>query len=181
MTCKNCGAEIKESLKFCNKCGAKIELFQLEEVVNEIAPAVSETTANAPINEVSNSGPESKHKSVGNASTELQNKDGSSVETSEKPRKEPKDLDRSNPKSKVIAGVLALFLGILGIQWFYLKKPTRGAIYILITILGTFVVPGIVFIWELFLFGEAIFFFAAKGTTVEKYAQQAIRQKSDLQ
>lgn len=37
----------------------------------------------------------------------------------------------SNGKSKVAAGLLAIFLGGLGIHWFYLGKTTRGIIYLL--------------------------------------------------
>lgn len=39
-------------------------------------------------------------------------------------------------KDKTIAVVFAIFLGSLGIHWFYLGKKTRGTIYLLITILS---------------------------------------------
>lgn len=37
-----------------------------------------------------------------------------------------------NIKSKTTAGLLALFLGGLGLQWFYLGKTARGLIYLLL-------------------------------------------------
>lgn len=83
----------------------------------------------------------------------------------------------SSPKSKLVAGLLALFLGLVGAQWFYLNKPVRAIIYLLITFASIFIVPGAVSIWQLFLLGESIFFFVAKATKVEKYSKQTIRQK----
>lgn len=178
MICKNCGAEIKDTLKFCNKCGAKVEFLRPEEPVEEVSSATNELLTDVAINEVADPKPRAKHTPETDKTAEPKNEAVSSGKKPEKPKKEPKELDRSNPKSKIVAGLLALFLGLLGIQWFYLKKPLRAVVYILITLLGTFIVPGIVFIWELFLFGETIFFLVAKATTIEKYAQQAIRQKA---
>ena len=83
----------------------------------------------------------------------------------------------SSPKSKLVAGLLTLFLGLVGAQWFYLNKPVRAIIYLLITFASIFIVPGAVSIWQLFLLGESIFFFVAKATKVEKYSKQTIRQK----
>lgn len=180
MICKNCGAEIKDTLKFCNKCGAKVEFLQPEEPIEEVSLAASEVLTDAAINEATDIQQKAEHTPETDRTAEPKNEVVPSEKKPEKPKKEPKELDRSNPKNKIVAGLLALFLGLLGIQWFYLKKPLRGGAYILITLLGTFIVPGIVFIWELFLLGETIFFFAAKATTVEKYARQAIRQKADM-
>ena len=38
-------------------------------------------------------------------------------------------------KNKIVAAILALFLGGLGIHWFYLGKNNRGLTYLLITLL----------------------------------------------
>lgn len=52
------------------------------------------------------------------------------------------------PKSKAVAGLLTLFLGLVGAQWFYLNKPVRAIVYLAITLLGIFVVPGAVSFWH---------------------------------
>ena len=75
---------------------------------------------------------------------------------------------------------LTLFLGLVGAQWFYLNKPVRAIVYLAITLLGIFVVPGAVSFWQLFLFGESIFFFVAKAAKVEKYSKRAIKHKKQV-
>lgn len=42
MHCNNCGKEIKDSAKFCPKCGAKQEVTPLEPLVQDIEPEVGE-------------------------------------------------------------------------------------------------------------------------------------------
>ncbi len=39
-------------------------------------------------------------------------------------------------KNKIVAALLALFLGGLGVHWFYLNKTKVGVLYIVILILG---------------------------------------------
>lgn len=45
-------------------------------------------------------------------------------------------------KSRIVAAVLAFLLGGLGVHKFYLGMPKPGIIYLLITVLGSFVVVG---------------------------------------
>lgn len=56
-------------------------------------------------------------------------------------------------KSKLVAGLLAIFLGSLGIHNFYLGKTTRGVIQILVSLIGGLITCGIatigVSIWAL--------------------------------
>ena len=80
------------------------------------------------------------------------------------------------PKSKAVAGLLTLFLGLVGAQWFYLNKPVRAIVYLAITLLGIFVVPGAVSFWQVF----SIFFFVAKAAKVEKYSKRAIKHKKQV-
>lgn len=40
-------------------------------------------------------------------------------------------------KDKIVAGLLAILLGLLGIHWFYLNKSSKGVTYLLVTILGS--------------------------------------------
>jgi TM2 domain-containing membrane protein YozV len=41
-----------------------------------------------------------------------------------------------NKNNKISAGLLALFIGTLGIHWFYLNETSKGVTYLLLTILG---------------------------------------------
>lgn len=67
-----------------------------------------------------------------------------------------------NAKSKLVAGLLAIFLGGLGIHNFYLGYTQKGVIQLLITLLGSclfFIGPIVTAIWALI---EAIFIFTGK-------------------
>lgn len=67
-----------------------------------------------------------------------------------------------NAKSKLVAGLLALFLGGLGIHNFYLGYTQKGVIQLLVTLLGSclfFIGPMVTAIWALV---EAIFIFTGK-------------------
>ncbi len=159
MICKTCGAEIKDTLKFCNKCGAKITVDATGCTPNEVQP--QQPTIEPPI----------KNEIAIPKSTSFEQ----TIQTTQsKPKKE---LDRSNPKSKMVAGILTLLLGFFGIQWFYLKKPLRGVIYLAIYLSTALLFMPLAIVFYVFLVGEAIFFFAASPSKVEHYSGQAIKQK----
>lgn len=162
MICKNCGAEIKDTLKFCNKCGAKV-----------VADTPKAPIPEEPVAPASNTVQSAQTKSVTERNVK---KVTEAARVESEPVKEAKELDRSNPKSKVVAGVLALLLGFFGIHWFYLKKPLRGIIYIAIYVLTVILFVPLAILFEIFVLGEAIFFFVAKPEKVEKYARQAIKR-----
>ena len=48
----------------------------------------------------------------------------------------------ASPKSKIAAGLLAIFLGALGIHKFYLGYTSAGIIMLLVTLLGSLVLIG---------------------------------------
>lgn len=48
----------------------------------------------------------------------------------------------ASPKSKIAAGLLAIFLGALGIHKFYLGYTSAGVIMLLVTLLGSLVLIG---------------------------------------
>lgn len=48
----------------------------------------------------------------------------------------------ASPKSKIAAGLLAIFLGTLGIHKFYLGYTSAGVIMLLVTLLGWIVLIG---------------------------------------
>lgn len=78
-----------------------------------------------------------------------------------KNEKEIENIKLEKPKSKKVAGILAILFGYFGVQWFYLGKPVRAIIYIAVYI----VFP---FIWLLYI-AEGIFFLCAKQETFDKY------------
>lgn len=41
-----------------------------------------------------------------------------------------------NNKKKIIAGLLALFLGNIGVHWFYLNENKKGLMYLITTVCG---------------------------------------------
>ena len=53
----------------------------------------------------------------------------------------PDSMGMYAPKSRLTFILLGLFLGGLGIHWFYLGNTTRGIIYLLVTLL-TFAIGG---------------------------------------
>lgn len=72
-----------------------------------------------------------------------------------------KNSPTGKEKNKVIAGLLALFLGTLGLHNFYLGYTTKGVVQLLLTILGSCILVGpiITCIWA---FIEGIMIFAGK-------------------
>lgn len=63
---------------------------------------------------------------------------------------EPKKIDiRTEPRSKMVAGILAIFLGSLGIHNFYLGYNNRGIVQLLLSTVGAlfFIGPIIAGIW----------------------------------
>ena len=73
-----------------------------------------------------------------------------------------KQAPAPDAKSKLVAGLLAIFLGTFGVHNFYLGYTQKGVIQLLITLLGSclfFIGPIVTAIWALI---EAIFIFTGK-------------------
>ena len=60
-----------------------------------------------------------------------------------------KEFPAANAKNKIIAGILALFLGNLGIHNFYLGYTKKALIQLLVSLLlsWTIIAPIIIFVW----------------------------------
>ncbi|HOI46810.1 MAG TPA: TM2 domain-containing protein [Bacilli bacterium] len=73
----------------------------------------------------------------------------------------------ANSKSKMVAGLLAIFVGPLGIHNFYLGYTTNGIIQLLLSTVGAFLVVGpfVAWIWAIV---EAVQIFTGK---IDKDAQ----------
>ncbi|MBQ6825939.1 MAG: NINE protein [Clostridia bacterium] len=181
MICKKCGAEIKSTLKFCNKCGTKVVLDEPKTpdikpqstpinnstpptVVNEpkaesvAKPEAVEVQSNVsatiiPANTVQVQQPTIQQAVVPTVTEEKP------IQT--KPPKPEKPIVPLKPKNKTVAGLLAIFLGFFGIHWFYLGKPIRAIIYLAVYIFCPF-------IWLLYIV-EGIYFLCAKQESFDKY------------
>lgn len=81
----------------------------------------------------------------------------------------PQTQAQANPnaKSKMVAGLLAIFVGPLGIHNFYLGYTTNGIIQLLLSTVGAFVFVGpfVAWIWAIV---EAVQIFTGK---IDKDAQ----------
>lgn len=179
MKCNKCGAELKDTMKFCNKCGAKVTLeipkmeqpqikthpSQPAEPVNPTTTLKAvETTKVVETKKVPESPKVEKTVSVEAAMVNSPSPASQSVaKPAEKDKlvKEKKPAAPLKPKNKVVAGVLAILLGFFGIHWFYLGKPIRAIIYLLVYL----VFP---FIWILYIV-EGIYFLCAKPESFDKY------------
>lgn len=53
------------------------------------------------------------------------------------------------PKSKVAAGILAILVGSLGVHNFYIRRPGRGLIQLLATVLSVGFLAPIVCVWSI--------------------------------
>lgn len=179
MKCNKCGVEIKDTMKFCNKCGAKVTLeapkmeqpqiktplSKPNEPVNqETAPKAVETTKMVESPNVTE--PPKAEKTVSSVAETVNSPLPASQPVTkpaekEKPTKAEKLAAPLKPKNKVVAGILAILLGFFGVHWFYLGKPIRAIIYLVLYLVFPFV-------WLLYII-EGIYFLCAKPENFDKY------------
>lgn len=76
-----------------------------------------------------------------------------------------------NPKSKTAAGLLAMFLGGWGIQWFYLGKAGRGLVYLLLWIFFCWTVAVPVILMFISLIETIKFFSMSQQEFYDKYCR----------
>lgn len=159
MFCKNCGELIDDSCKFCPSCGTKTEkeaTEKIEEIVeseaindnidnNKIADGAnaeeSAVISDESIIAVANEGDESADVSdASDASDDASSGAQDSKESkSDIPYAMPAQASSApakNAKSKLVAGLLGIFLGSLGIHNFYLGFYLKAVIQLLLTLLG---------------------------------------------
>lgn len=179
MKCNKCGAEIKDTMKFCNKCGAKVtpnipKVEQTQIKTNPSQHAESTSTATTPkavdanrvVEPTKVTEPPNAEKTVPVETTVVNAPSPESqpvVKPVENPKsvKEEKPVAPLKPKNNIIAGLLAIALGYLGIQWFYLGKPLRAIIYIVAYLIFPFT-------WVISII-EGVFFLFAKSESFDKY------------
>lgn len=119
--CKGCGEEIAEDVMFCPKCGVRQnKSSDREENIDKIvanAAAVTDDVSSV-ISDAHNL--VKFGKKVGQATVKevTEKKDGASL------------------KSRVVAALLAFFLGMIGVHSFYLEKKGSGFVHLLLTAIG---------------------------------------------
>lgn len=155
MTCKNCGAVLKEGIKFCNKCGSKLI-----------------SSSNVTVNQNSEKNNTVSMYHIDNSLEFQKSKDAISVaETPSSESIEPEILAETSPapeqktslkpKNKILAGILAILFGYAGIHWFYLGKPVRAIIYFVLYIFFPY-------IWIAYIL-EGIYFIFCKEKSFDRY------------
>lgn len=115
MFCKMCGKEIPDGQELCDECAAKST-----NTVN------SETTSEA------NSGAQNVNQNTTN--TNAQN---ATVINNNQTNTNPQ------AKSKLVAGLLGIFLGTFGVHNFYLGFTTKAVVQLLVSLVGGIITCGI--------------------------------------
>lgn len=175
MICQKCGAVIKDTMKFCNRCGARNVAPIANTIESEMMLPNEEGSTFQKRTSISSENKKQEHPMINHDidkgmihasgekvvqacashAAEMGNLAGSvktgtpAVSKTHTPTdvEEPvqKKESKSNileTKSKLLAGLLGLFLGIFGVQWFYLGNKTRGWIYLgIFFITGLFITP----------------------------------------
>lgn len=195
MKCQKCGADIKDNMKFCNKCGAKVVGEEQPKPVIE-QPKIEHTPTQFEKVNSENEAPKTAANAVESTNQQIQQtviQQNPNVAMNYQqtvnntttpiapqyyvPNTTPNQIVTKKSKNNIVAGVLALFLGHIGVQWFYLGNPLRGILYILIAIACPIIYPPLLAIFMVFYIGEAIFFFCSKKETFEKYVNWKLIKK----
>ena len=117
MFCKMCGKEIPDGQELCDECAAK--------ATNTSNPeTTSETTSEA----------NSEAQNVNQNTTNAQN---ATVINNNQANTNPQ------AKSKLVAGLLGIFLGTFGVHNFYLGFTTKAVVQLLVSLVGGLITCGI--------------------------------------
>ena len=115
MYCNSCGSMINEGQSFCANCGAPVThpvQPAVQPVVQQAQPVYQQPVPQAPV-------------AVPPVSSE-------SLKT--KPAKKDK-YSRFSRRKVIVAGILGLFAGSIGVHNFVMKQPVRGVLHILLSFL----------------------------------------------
>ena len=124
MICAYCGTQVADNVNFCPSCGAQVTLAQKSEPQMQQTQQTQQT-------------PYAPYIQQADAQAQM----GNSY------------MPALDQKSKLAAGLLAIFLGSLGIHNFYLGNKTKGLVQILVSLVGGLFTCGLatigVSIWAL--------------------------------
>lgn len=178
MICRNCGAEIHNTMKFCNKCGSRIALsheidpanFATQDISENPTPATAhnreQITSHPPAINTSSKKPTASQ----NSSRRGNEKSGRYATSSQNAGQSTLSPKRKNSeKNKFIAGILGVFLGYFGVHWFYLGKKLRGALFLAISFLMATINEDILVGFAVFCICEGIYFLFAHPKSFKKY------------
>lgn len=123
--CTSCGTQASEGAKFCTSCGAAI-----------VEPVVAQPAA-VPVQPVQPAQPAQAYQPV-------QPNQAMSYQPAPQQQYNQRPAEATiGTKNKIAAGLLALFLGTLGIHKFYLGYTKEGIIMLLVSVIGAFLTLGI--------------------------------------
>ncbi|MCR4671883.1 MAG: TM2 domain-containing protein [Lachnospiraceae bacterium] len=130
--CSHCGTQLAENVKFCPNCGSPVIKLTLE---NE--PKYSDPFASKP----NDNSFEPEDNGAKEASFESEIKEP----TFQRPQEQyTQPVVPVRNKSKVVAGILGILLGGIGIHKFYLGYKKAGLIMLLVTIICAFIGLGFI-------------------------------------
>ena len=111
MFCKNCGAELLEGASFCTSCGTPIQ-EKKECLCAQCGGPLSEENAFCP-----HCGASTKQQST-------------------QPNTNCAPITAGEPKSKLVAGLLGIFVGVFGVHNFYLGFTSKAVTQLILGVLG---------------------------------------------
>lgn len=135
--CTNCGSELKEDADGCINCGKLVNNFNKVEISSKLPN----------LKYCSNCGFEVHH------NADLCLNCGKFINS--------KKITTSDSKSKIVAGLLALFIGSIGIHNFYLGDNKNGIIHLVLFFVGFLTFGITTFITSLWALIEAITIFTS--------------------
>lgn len=126
MYCNSCGSMINEGQSFCANCGAPVThpvQPAVQPVVQQVQPAPQPVVQQAqPVYQ----------QPVPQAPAAVPPVSSESLKT--KPAKKDK-YSRFSRRKVIVAGILGLFAGSIGVHNFVMKQPVRGVLHILLSFL----------------------------------------------
>ena len=163
MFCEKCGQELGEGLAFCPNCGAPVAAAPAPQ---QEAPVVA---AAAPQPEAPVQAPAQEYQQPQFQQPQFQQPQQPQYQQPQQQYQQPQYQQPVIPagaqKSKLAAGLLAIFLGSLGVHNFYLGFTKRAVIQLLVSLLTFGIGAPVIAVWALI---EGIFYLTAhEGYTTD--------------
>ena len=158
MFCEKCGQELGEGLAFCPNCGAPVAAAPAPQ---QEAPVVA---AAAPQPEAPVQAPAQEYQQP-QFQQPQQPQYQQPQQQYQQPQYQQPVIPAGAQKSKLAAGLLAIFLGSLGVHNFYLGFTKRAVIQLLVSLLTFGIGAPVIAVWALI---EGIFYLTAhEGYTTD--------------
>lgn len=157
MYCKNCGVQLEENNEMCQNCGAPVGCgnSHCKNCGAIVGSGKFCSECGAPNDTVGNDTKNTHY--TGNTNGEY------TANPNEPRYDRPRNSYPYKPKSRLVAGLLAIFVGCFGIHNFYLGNNNIGLIQVLVSTIGGVFTCGIATIaMEIWALVEGIFIFMGK-------------------